>query len=187
MALFLGIVPLLVFVIVDSFAGLKAGLITALVLAVAEAIFSIVYLKRLDFVTLITLATVVIFIALSYKKQSVLWIKLQPSVMGAIIGLIFVISFLIDRPILLEMALKYRDLLPTMMKENVDHMGMQALLNYGTFSIGIGHFIHAAVCAMAAFKMNNWWWIGIRSVGYYLILFLCMMMTNIYLVFKFSS
>jgi hypothetical protein len=186
-ALFLGIAPLFIFVLIDSFFGLKAGLVAALLVAIAEAILSLVLFKTLDFVTLITLFSVIVFVIISYKKQSPLWLKLQPSVMGIIIGIIFIGSFIIDRPILFEMAIKYQEYLPLQMQQNLEHVGMRALLIYGTFSMGVGHFLHAGLCALAAFKMNNWWWIVVRSIGYYVILFICMMLTNIYLVFKFNS
>ena len=68
--LLFGVLPLIAFVLIDSFAGLKAGIISALLFAVVEVAYSVVVYKKIDEITLGSLALVLIFGYLSYKSGS---------------------------------------------------------------------------------------------------------------------
>mgnify|MGYP005653480877 CR=1 FL=1 len=56
--LLLGILPLLIFVIIDAFSNIKAALISAIIIAIGEAILSIFIFKEIDSLTIFSLQSV---------------------------------------------------------------------------------------------------------------------------------
>lgn len=167
MGLLAGILPLLIFVIIDSFLGLNKALVSAVILAILEAGFSLYYFHEVDSVTLFSLLTVALFCFISYKKSNPLFLKMQPTLISSIIGIILIVSYLINDPLLLNMSLKYADFFPPQFQKQIHSPLMQQLLIKSTLTVGWAHIAHAIVCGLAAFKLNKWWWIAIRGIGYY--------------------
>ena len=166
-ALLMGIIPLFIFVLVDSFAGLKAALVSTVAMAILEGIFSIYYFGEIDSVTIFSLISVVIFCYISFKKKDPLFIKLQPAILSLVMAVVLIISFSINEPLLLKMATKYQDLYPPEFQMQFKNPRFLKILEISTFSVGIGLLAHALVTAIAAFKLSNWWWLAVRGVGFY--------------------
>lgn len=78
----LGLLPLVAFAIIDSFFSLKAGLISAILLALAEIFYSFYQFGSLDSLTIISLVLVLLLAGCSFKTQNSLYIKLQPVLLG---------------------------------------------------------------------------------------------------------
>ncbi|MCB9061021.1 MAG: septation protein IspZ [Halobacteriovoraceae bacterium] len=173
--LLMGILPLLFFVIVDSFLGLKAGLFVAIAFAVAEAIYTYIVFGEIDSVTIFTLLTVFIFAWISFKKKSPIFIKMQPVIMSFILATVLITSFLMGKPLLYELMMKYKDQIIKAMplfENNFGNPMYIVQLKISTCTLGVFLYLHAIVTAIAAFKMSNWWWIAIRGIGFYVFLFL---------------
>ena len=166
-----GILPLLVFVIIDAFAGVKAAAICALVLAIAEAIFTFFWIGEIDVVTGSGLVLIAIMAYISFRKESPLFIKLQPVLLGGILGLALIISYGVGRPLLYEIMLKYKAFLPEQIAFNINNPLFIKLIKAGTLTSGVGLILHASLTCYAALKLSNWWWIAIRGVGVYVFLF----------------
>lgn len=171
-AILFGILPLLAFVIVDSFSTMKTALIVTSILAIIEGVFSIYLFGELDWVTGLSVFLVLILAFLSYQKKSSTMIKFQPVVLGGVLGLIFLVSYWIGKPIFYLMLVKYKDQLPDAIRFQVMNPPMLDLFKYTTHYAGYALIIHAGMMAYAALKWNKWIWITIRIVGFYLLLFL---------------
>jgi len=167
LALLIGIVPLFIFVLVDTFAGLKTALISTVAMAVFEGIFSLYYFGEIDSVTIFSLITVVVFCYISFRKKDPLFIKLQPAILSLLMGLVLIISFAINEPLLLNLATKYKELYPPEFQLQFSNPQFLKMLEISTLSMGIGLLAHAIVTALAAFKLSNWWWLAVRGVGFY--------------------
>lgn len=167
----MGILPLVVFVIVDSFAGVQAGMIAAIILAVAEAIFTYFYFGEIDSVTWLSLALVLALAAVTYFTNNTMFIKLQPVALGAVVGLVLLVSYMIGKPLLLTMSQKYQSFFPPQVQMILEQPKVQRQLQLLTLTSGIMTLAHAGLTAYAAMKMSNWWWLGIRGIGYYIFLF----------------
>ena len=166
----LGILPLFVFVIVDSFAGLRAGLISAILLSIAELVFSLYYFGEIDAVTWASFALVAVMAAVSYYKKTALHIKLQPVILSTGIGILLLTYQMMGKPLLLDLAIKYKTMLPPEQQAIIATEQMRAVLTGASLSLGIAHFIHAALVLWAALKLSNWWWIVFRAVLYYVLM-----------------
>ena len=172
--LLMGVIPLIVFVVIDSFAGLKAGVISAFAFALLEAGYTYYTTKGLDEISILSLALVSIFGVLSLKYDNPLFIKLQPVILGCCIGVGFLVMQYLDKPVMVLMATKYSHLLPAQLRSNLANPFFLALLKKASLYLGFGFLLHAAGVGYAAFYMSNWWWLIIRGVGLYVVMGLSM-------------
>jgi intracellular septation protein A len=168
----LGIIPLLVFVIVDSFSSMKAALISAIVFAILEAIFTYFYFGELDSVTIASLLLVILMACAAIKSNSDTLFLLQPVILSAGIGIYLIVSYYMGHPLFLEMSLKYKEFFPEQIRLMVNQPHYQILMRKVSLTSGFGMLAHGAVTAYAAFRMGKWWWIVVRGVGLYLFIFL---------------
>ena len=171
-SILMGIIPLLASVIIDSFMGIRAGLIAAIVLAIAEAIFSYIYFGELDSVTLASLFLVFLMAAVALKKQSRMVFLFQPVILSAGLGLYLTLSYLLGYPIWLDVVLKYKHLFPENFQTQLDHQFVRDIFKVLTWTSGIGFILHAILNAFAAMRLSKWWWIFIKGVGPYIFFFL---------------
>ncbi len=174
----LGIIPLLLFVIVDSLAGLKAGLIIAVIAAIAEALFSYFYLGTLDIFTGCSLGLITLMSLASWKMKTPLLFKLQPSVLGIGLVLALYISYFFFTPLFYSMVIKYGGVLNPRLLELANTEVGTAFFKELTLYSGHLLLIQTGLVTYAAFKLNNWWWILLRGVGFYLAFFLAMLLTQ---------
>ena len=172
-AILAGLLPLLLFVIVDSFCGFKKGIVVAAIAAIAEMILSLVLLKTVDALTIGSLFLVLVMGLAAWKMQSPTVFKMQPVVVGVALALALLISYAIDRPIFTLLFTKYQDQLaqinPQLSLWINDPLFIR-WLDLSTLCSGIGMVIQTALVAWAAVKLNNWWWIAFRGVGLYVFL-----------------
>ena len=178
-AVFAGIIPLLVFVIVDMFSGLKTALITAVVLALAEGGLSFYLLGEIDWITGCSVGLIVVLAAISYYTKSSLQFKLQPVILSALFGLFFLVTFFLGKPILLELMLKYRDALPLEVQTALHFSPFLHLLKLSSCYMGWAFLAHAILTLWAALKLNNWWWIAMRGIGFYAFMFAAIIIAKI--------
>jgi intracellular septation protein len=181
--LLLGILPLIAFVIVDSFFGLKAGLLSAIFFAVLEAFLSWHWFGELDHVTAISVGLVLFFALLSLKFKSELYIKLQPSILSFVLGPLLMITYIKGEPIFLDFLLKYRTKLPQHLQIQIENPFFQELVSLYTLYAGIALILFGLVMIPVAIKLNKWWWLGMRGVGFYFFLLMALFAVRIHLSF----
>jgi len=175
--LWIGLLPLLVFVIIDSTMGLKAALVTAVIVAVGEAIFSYVTFGELDVVTLASFLLVVVLGAVAFFKKNSLVFKFQPVILSLFMGLILLVTYWMGNPLLYAMAIKYKAQFPPEMQQQLEQPMTQAVFIAASHYFGYSLIAHGLVTAWAAIKLSNWWWLAIRGFGFYIFLFIGMMMS----------
>ena len=175
----LGILPLFAFVVVDSFLGIKAALITTVALAILETIFSIYFFGDIDIVTISSLLLVFALAIYSWRTKKDIYIKLQPVFLSFAFSVILIVSFLVEQPILLKMMIKYAHLMPENIQLNLENDVIQMTLSLNTLTLGISLFLHGLVTLYAALKLNNWWWIAIRGISFYVFMLISMIATRI--------
>tara|TARA_R110000868_G_scaffold61524_1_gene186938 strand:+ start:48807 stop:49364 length:558 start_codon:yes stop_codon:yes gene_type:complete len=163
----IGILPLLAFVLIDSFFGLKKGLIAAVALALIEAIWTWVTFGELDQITLISLILITLMALAAWKKNSALLFKIQPSLVSLMMALWLMVSWSMDEPLFVAMAIKYAAMLPIEVQMRLKNPAYLQMLDLATLTTGIGLACHAAVTALAAYYLSNWWWIAVRGIGFY--------------------
>jgi len=177
-ALFLGVLPLLIFVVVDTFSSLKAALITAVVFALLEAFLSLYWFGTVDWITGFSVLLIIALAAVSFYRNTAIHFKLQPAILSAIFGLLFLVSFWIGKPILYLVAEKYQTKFPQEMQEMMSHYVFKELLKLSSHYMGYAFLLHAGVTLWAALKLSKWWWIAMRGIGFYVFMFAAMIIAR---------
>ena len=176
--LLFGVLPLIAFVLIDSFAGLKAGIISAVLFALVELAYTLIMYKKIDEITIGSLALVLVFGYLSYRSNNSFYFKIQPVVLGGFFGIVLLVMQFMDKPLLIIIMKKYQYIVPENMRAQMLHPAYLNFLGKVSHVLGWGFLVHAAIVAYAAFYLSNWWWLGIRGLGVYVMMFLCMFMAR---------
>lgn len=162
-----GFLPLLIFVIVDSFCGLKKGILAAIIAAILELFLSLYLFKTVDMLTIGALALVVVMGAAAWKMRSPTVFKMQPVVVGLALSGVLLISYAIGQPILVVMITKYQEFLPGPMAMQVNNPLFLKWLSLSTLYCGLALLLQSFLVGWAAVKLNNWLWIAFRGIGFY--------------------
>ena len=176
--LLFGVLPLIIFVVLDSFAGIKTGIIAAVLFAIAELAYTVVVYKHIDKITIFTLAFIIIFACITFYTEDSIYFKLQPVFLGIFFGITLLAMQLLDKPLLLILAKKYRYLMPADTQQLMMHPAIQEKLKHLSHILGWGFVAHAGAVAYAAFNMSNWWWLAIRGVGLYVMMGICVLVNR---------
>lgn len=170
----IGLAPLIIFALLDSFFSLKAGLIGAAIAVLIEAAMSLHYLGEIDKFTIYNALLVLAFSGLAWKFKSARYFKLQPSLVSLVFGAYLTGSYLMGSPILSEFLIKYQTQLTEALADQAQlAQQMQSpyflkLMSEATFTFGILHFVHAGITAFAAIRFGNLIWILARTSIYVL-------------------
>ena len=179
--LLMGILTIVVFLIVDTFAGQKKALIGVMLMTTIMVAFLLIKFGTIDKLTLTSIGILALFVSLSLWKKNDVFFKIQ----GPVINLVMVLmiwsaALFQDKTLLLEIFEKYMSLeeiaakIPMMTAEL-----LRSRLITLNFHMPFWLLIHAAITAWAAFKWNKWVWASIRVFGIYIISFIGMMIAII--------
>ncbi len=163
------LLPLVIFVVVDIKAGMRAAVIAALGAAILFLIWSYFTFGRIDEIGLIEVALLGILGAISIKLNNSRFFKFQPVIIGIIIGLFLLYTQLFSEPFLQRMVPMLKQLQPEM-AHIYDDPRMLALLSRTSLYLIPVFLLHALLVAYAAVRKSNWFWIGTRVAIYPLII-----------------
>ncbi|MEK6624920.1 MAG: hypothetical protein AABY86_08130, partial [Bdellovibrionota bacterium] len=71
---------------------------------------------------------------------------------------------------------KYNGLVSEQMEEQIKALlretWFRQILTTNTWTMGVMLYLHATLTTIAAFKLSNWWWLALRGIGFYVLIFL---------------
>lgn len=164
-----GLLPLLVFVIVDIYAGLRWAVASAAVFAVGDIFLTKYSTGEWDPGSFIALGLILALGWYSVKTKNPLWFKLQPTVVAGIFVLMLVYFQFFGMPV----GERYSHVVEAQIPSEYRHLFTpevtKLMLNYIGYA-GIFVFaLHGALCALAAFRMSNWAWLAVRGIGFWVL------------------
>ena len=171
-SIFAGVLPLFVFVVIDAFSGPKSALISAILIAFLELAFSYYYIGEVDWITGLSFGLVFVLALTSFWKNKSTYLKFQPVILGVLLSGIMIITYLMDRPLLLEMVTKYKHVIPQKFIYLMETPTMILLLEKSTLTVGLSLLLHAGLVAYSALRHSNWVWIAMRALGFYVFIFI---------------
>jgi hypothetical protein len=174
---FTGILPLLVFVILDSVTSKKTAILSAMLMAVAELVFTLVQYHTIDGLTVMAGVLAVGFGFLSYKLKNDIYFKLQAAIVGAMLGLAMLFYYhALGQPLMNVAMNKYMgDKLYVLFEANgwprpmLDELLRRISRDLGWWLLG-----HAGLTAYTALKCNKWLWFVVRVPLLYIMVFVVM-------------
>lgn len=151
-----GILPLIVYTVVEEVYGTYWGLIAGLILGIVEIVVEKVLYQRVSTVTWIVNALVIGLGCVSLYMNDGIWFKLQPAFAEFIMVVILWGSLVLKKPFLREMAVKQNPNIPGYMLDFFSNI---------TFRLGIFFLIHCALAIWAAFEWSTVNWALLKGVG----------------------
>lgn len=151
-----GILPLVVYTVVEEIYGTHWGLITGLVLGVLEIVFEKILYKKVSTITWVVNALVIALGFVSLYMNDGIWFKLQPAFAEFIMVVILWGSLILKKPFLREMALKQN---PNIQKY------MLEFLSSITFRLGFFFLLHCSLAVWAAYDWSTVNWALLKGVG----------------------
>ncbi len=164
-----GLLPLLVFVVVDIYAGMRWAVGSAAAFAVFDIFLTKYSLGIWDPGSFVALGLILALGAYSVRTKNPLYFKLQPTIIAAIFALMLIYFQFFGTPI----GERYGDLVTKQIPEQYKGMFTPDVTALMLNRIGIAGIIvfviHGTMCAFAALKLSNWAWLGVRTVGFWVL------------------
>ena len=161
-----GMLAIIAYVIVDSFAGRKKALWSALGLGVVEVAFSLI-VAGLDYITLLSFVIVGVFVLISLKTDNDYYFKVSWALVSLLTGIaIAVVTWGFGKNLFFDMFEKY-GFLDMFEKLYPPDIPFRSFLFSWFGNLGkqlpFWLFLHAGIVFLAA-KKNKWIWV-IAKVG----------------------
>lgn len=162
-SLFLGgLLPVIVFTVVEEKYGPLWGLIFGMIFGVLEILYEAIKYRKVELVTWVGNGLLLGMGGISLLTQDGLWFKLQPSLMEAGMAFLLLGTGLFGSPFLLMMAEKQKTfetmhpLLVPQMKE-----GFRGI----NWRLGVFFLVHSVLAAYAALYWSSRSWALLKGVG----------------------
>lgn len=165
-------VPLLGFWLVEKhwtskygeIAGLKAGIVAALILAVAEVAWFYVRERRWEMFAVWSAVLVIAMGTISWNMHSSVVLRLKPAVFEAVFAAIFLGSSMLKKPFMLIMAKRQM--------RNVAFNDLQLRYFNGiNWRLGLLFLLHTALTVYAALWMSMDGWAFVSGALFYILFF----------------
>ena len=176
--LLLDALPLLVFVIVDSFSTMRRAVLGALAAAALEIGYSLYAFGEVDEFSLVSVSLILVFGGLSLKLGNPIYFKFKPVVFGLLLAGTFFVTYALGNPLLVMAVERYAHTLPESVQRMLYLPEVQIVFERASLYMGFGLVVHAAAVAWAALRLGNWWWLATRSVGFYAMMVLVVLLSR---------
>lgn len=160
-----GLIPLLVFVVVDEIWGTRVGLIIALVVGLAELLFTLIREKRLDKFILLDTALLVVLGGVAIVLDNDIFFKIKPAIIEAIMCAIIGLSAFTKIDLIGGMTKRYTKGVEI---NDAMQMKMKRMLR-SLFWIFLAHTL---LILFSAFSLSKEIWAFVSGVMFYLIFLL---------------
>lgn len=158
-----GIIPVVLFTLIEEYYGTVAGLIAGMIFGVGEIAYEYHKNKRVEKITLFGNGMLLILGGVSLFTSEGIWFKLQPALLELLMGGILIGSCLIGKPLLVVLSEKQGAFqnIPEPMRDLMKKgfMGM-------TIRIGIFFLLHAVLATWAALYWSTRAWAILKGVGF---------------------
>lgn len=165
-----GLVPLLVFVIVDVYAGMRWAVMSAALFAVFDIFLSKYTMGEWDPGSFVALGLILALGAYSVKTNNALYFKLQPTVLAVVMASILAYFQFFSVPLGTRYLPLYEQAIPPEYKAQLSMETIERMINTSATVAIFVFLIHGALCALAAYKLPSWAWLLVRGVGFWILL-----------------
>lgn len=180
-----GILPVVVFTLIEEYYGTFWGLIAGMILGAGEILWEWRTQKKVDPLTWGGNGLLLILGGVSLFTQEGLWFKLQPAFLEGCMALALWISVVLKKPLLLLLAQKQGGL-PAHLPEKAMKRLKQAFLGL-TFRIGAFFAVHAGLATWAALYWSTSAWALLKGVGLTVSLIVYMVVESLILRYRLSQ
>ena len=182
-----GLVPLLLFVILDMFAGIRIALVTAFLAAVGELFVIHHQTGEWDKLSFIAAGLILVLGYFSWKTNDKKYVKFQPVILSLLLAGFLAYMQLSTEPLIFRYQSIILQILPESYKDYFTDPAFINLLNFFTnWAIGL-FIINAALIAYTAIYCSTWIWIIARGFGFWILAALMLALQLVYLFLRYKS
>ena len=164
-----GLLPLIVFAVVDLFAGMNVAIAAAMVVGILEIIWSWYTFNEVDQTSWISLGLIVIMGLISIRMRSDKLFKLQPVTMALVFAVTLAWFQVVGDPLMVQMMPKIARLLPEENQWMVhDPVTLKRMARLDLMFVG-AFLAHAGLVAWTALRKTTMHWLIARAAGFYAI------------------
>ena len=173
MLLLVGLIPMILFVLVDYFTrSLRASIITAVITAAAMGGVTWWLMGEFDYEVVVIVVTMLVTGLISIKLKTPVYFKFQPVITGVILAGVLAYFQYFDTPLMVKMLPKLRTMLDnidlTLPSEQLALMFDDSRIPFFTRMtqhLMLWLLIHAALVACCALKTRNSVWLLAKAIG----------------------
>lgn len=151
-----GIVPIVLFTLIEEYYGVVWGLISALVWGIGEIAFELYKNKKVEKITWISNGLIIFLGLISLFTQEGIWFKLQPAIIELGMTLFLWGSILMKKPFLIVMAEQQKVNLPAELLKEFPGL---------TIRLGLFFLLHAILATWAALYWSTTAWALLKGIG----------------------
>jgi intracellular septation protein A len=176
-----GILPLVVFAVIDLFAGMRAAIVAAMIVALLEAGWSWYSFGEIDQLTWISIGLIFVMGGLSIWMKDSRLFKFQPVVLAGVMALVFSWYQWVGEPILVQFMPKFASLLSAEQQALLnDERMIKSMARLDLMMIGV-FLIHGVMVAWSALRKSTLHWLIVRGVGIYALMLIAVLLNGILL------
>lgn len=162
---FLTLAPLVLFVIIDAYYGLKTGVLSALVTGTIATGFFFWIKGEFDWSATIVLLLLGLTGYVSIRLNDSFYFKLQPFITGTFTALFLAYFQFFDQPLFVKLLPKIQDIMPSEMQSQLDNPVYLQMMGELNLHIIIWTLAHAMIMGWAALKWSNKFWISAKVLN----------------------
>jgi hypothetical protein len=157
--------PLVIFVIVDFYSGLRRGVVAAIITALSACAILWFLTDTIDYEALGAVVVMCVLGWLSVRVNKPIFFKLQPVFTGSAVVLYGSYTHLVDRPFLVSAWPTIEKVMPPGQFGFLGGAEGQAFLATLSLYIIVWTFLHSLLVGWAAIKRSNLVWIVIKGLA----------------------
>jgi len=158
-----GIIPVILFTVVEEYYGTKWGLLCGMVFGGGEILYEKVKHGKVEAMTWGGNALLLVLGGVSLLTTDGIWFKLQPAVLEGVMAALLIGSVVVGKPFLQLMAEKQRLMPPA---ESPLHSRILAAYRGLTLRIGVFFLLHMGLAIWAALYWSTRAWALLKGVGF---------------------
>lgn len=166
-----GILPIIVFVLVDIYVGARAGALAAVTLAVLWLGWTYWRIGEVDMLSWVEFACIVVLGSVSAWMNKSQFFKFQPVAVGFLTAAFLGYFQLMGNPLLIQMIPVAKKMLPPEQASQFDAPQIVEMLGRASGHLAIVLFLHGLFVAYAALKKSTVYWMWARLAVYPLMIF----------------
>jgi intracellular septation protein A len=172
--LLLGFLPVIAFLLMDTYGGKRTALLGALVLGCLEAAYTVAMFGALDYLSLVAFLILGAFVVASLRTQDDFFFKIHGAVTNVLMAVVMLIAFhIFHRAMLLDGANKYLELdKMTAAYPQLDKETVSETFRVLSYQLPWWLVLHSLLTVHAAANWSKWAWGFVRIPGLIIMLFL---------------
>lgn len=173
--IFAGILPIILFTVIEEKYGVIPGLVAAMIFSVGELTYEKIRYHKISFLTWVGNGLILGMGLVSLLTADGIWFKLQPAILEFIFFIFLLTSWVVKKPFLKVMMLKQNPNLPD---------AVLVFTSGLTFRLSLFFLFHAVLATYAALHWSTESWAILKGVGLTVSMILYMVAEAVILRFK---